>query len=94
MHAPHYLTSLTRRFSRPDMRTAARRSSSTSSSRSSYSSTSTVASSPLNAIVSQRSSILEMEEERRDFPSELNVLEPRPVVYWGSVEERISFSSL
>jgi hypothetical protein len=35
-----------------------------------------------------------MEEERRDFPSELNVLEPRPVVYWGSVEERISFSSL
>jgi hypothetical protein len=30
-----------------------------------------------------------MEEERRSFGSELSLLEPRPIVYWGSVEERI-----
>jgi hypothetical protein len=32
---------------------------------------------------------MEMEAERRSFGSELNVLEPRPVVYWGGLEERM-----
>lgn len=34
-------------------------------------------------------SLVGLEEERRTFGSELRVLEPRPLVYWGSVEERM-----
>jgi hypothetical protein len=30
-----------------------------------------------------------LEEERKSFGSELSILEPRPVVYWGSMEERM-----
>jgi hypothetical protein len=30
-----------------------------------------------------------LEEERRSFGSGLEILEPRPVVYWGSMEERM-----
>jgi hypothetical protein len=33
--------------------------------------------------------MLNLEEERRSFGSGLKILEPRPVVYWGSMEERM-----
>jgi len=33
--------------------------------------------------------MVDMEEERRSFGSGLEILEPRPVVYWGSLEERM-----
>lgn len=39
--------------------------------------------------MSRRPSILDMQEERRSFGSGLDVLEPRPVVYWGGLEERM-----
>ena len=39
--------------------------------------------------------MLDLEEERRTFASGLEILEPRPVVYWGGVEERLGgFGSL
>jgi hypothetical protein len=34
-------------------------------------------------------SMLDMEEERRSFGSGLEILEPRPLVYWGGLEERM-----
>jgi hypothetical protein len=56
-----------------------------------------VASSPVttavNNIVFRQPSIIGLEKERRAFTTELDLLEPRPVVYWGSVEERIGSSS-
>jgi len=30
-----------------------------------------------------------MEEERKSFAVGLDMLEPRPVVYWGGLEERM-----
>ncbi|KAE9566964.1 hypothetical protein CGMCC3_g16896 [Colletotrichum fructicola] len=33
--------------------------------------------------------MLDLEEERRSFGSELSILEPRPAMYMGSVEERM-----
>jgi len=33
--------------------------------------------------------MLELDEERRSFATGLQILEPRPVVYWGSMEERL-----
>jgi hypothetical protein len=47
------------------------------------------ATSTINSIIFRVPSIANLEEERRDYSSELAVLEPRPIVYWGSVEERI-----
>jgi len=35
-------------------------------------------------------SIAGLEEERRSFGREMGVLEPRPVVFWMGVEERMS----
>jgi len=37
----------------------------------------------------RRPSMLEMDEEKRSFGSGLEVLEPRPIVYWGGLEERM-----
>jgi len=33
--------------------------------------------------------MVDMEEEKRTFGSGLDVLEPRPIVYWGGMEERM-----
>ncbi|KAH7136637.1 hypothetical protein EDB81DRAFT_87857 [Dactylonectria macrodidyma] len=67
------------------------RRSSRSSARDSYSSSTSVSSSAstINSIILRQPSLVSMEEERRKFGSELNVLEPRPIVYWGGVEERM-----
>ncbi|KAH6659903.1 hypothetical protein BKA67DRAFT_653110 [Truncatella angustata] len=43
----------------------------------------------INSVLSRQPSFVEMEEERKSFGSELNLLEPRPVVYWGGLEERM-----
>jgi len=33
--------------------------------------------------------MLDIEEERKSFGTGLEILEPRPFVYWGSLEERM-----
>ncbi|PKS07868.1 hypothetical protein jhhlp_006476 [Lomentospora prolificans] len=82
------------RFSPSTLRTSFRRSSSASSRASSNrdSIVSTVSSpvSTINSIIFRQPSILDLEEERKSFASELNILEPRPIVYWAGVEERIA----
>jgi hypothetical protein len=40
-------------------------------------------------IMRRQPSMVNLEAERRSFGSELHLLEPRPIVYWGSVEERM-----
>lgn len=78
--------SITARFRRSS--SASSRTSSTT--RTSYSSSR--AGSPvmtINNIILRQPSLLDLEEERKSFGPELNILEPRPVVYWGSLEERM-----
>ncbi|ROW18399.1 hypothetical protein VPNG_00290 [Cytospora leucostoma] len=67
---------------------------STSSSRNSYASytSSTSAASTINSVIFRQPSIMDLEEEHKNFGTELKVLEPRPVVFYGSMEER--FASL
>ncbi|KAI0969969.1 hypothetical protein F4678DRAFT_462775 [Xylaria arbuscula] len=84
------------RFSPSTLRTSLRRysSASTATSSSSCSDPSSVSgsSSPIhtiNAVLVRQPSILGMEEEKRRSGVELSVLEPRPIVYWGGLEERI-----
>ncbi|KAK1598077.1 uncharacterized protein LY79DRAFT_576381 [Colletotrichum navitas] len=85
--------SITSRFSPSTLRTTFRRSSSASSrassDRGSYTTTASSPVSTINSIVFSQPSMLDLEEERKSFGSELSILEPRPVVYFGSVEERI-----
>jgi hypothetical protein len=33
--------------------------------------------------------MVDMEEERKSFGLGLEILEPRPLVYWGGMEERM-----
>ncbi|KAL7628230.1 hypothetical protein AAE478_002429 [Parahypoxylon ruwenzoriense] len=81
------------RFSTSSIRTSFRRSSSAStSSASSYNSYGSNSSSPvstINAVLFRQPSIADLEEEKRCSGPELSILEPRPIVYWGGVEERI-----
>ncbi|CAJ2513425.1 Uu.00g015440.m01.CDS01 [Anthostomella pinea] len=85
--------SIRSRFSPTDIRTSFRRSSSasseTSSSRHSFSSNSSSPVTTINYVLFRQPSILDMENEKKISGSELNVLEPRPIVYWGGVEERM-----
>ncbi|KAH8161997.1 hypothetical protein CIB48_g6240 [Xylaria polymorpha] len=79
------------RFSPSNLRTSLRRLSSASTSTTS-SSGSSGSSSPvhtINAVLFRQPSILDMEEEKRRSGAELTVLEPRPIVYWGGLEERM-----
>ncbi|KAF2970225.1 hypothetical protein GQX73_g3406 [Xylaria multiplex] len=78
------------RFSPSNLRTSLRRSSSASTA--TMSSSGSGSSSPvhtINAVLFRQPSILGMEEEKRRSGAELSVLEPRPIVYWGGLEERI-----
>ncbi|KAK5651760.1 hypothetical protein OQA88_11722 [Cercophora sp. LCS_1] len=84
--------SIAARFSPHKIRTSFRRSSSSASSRASTDRDSFIsnASSPvstINSIIFRQKSLmnLEDEEERR----ELNILEPRPALYFSSLEERM-----
>jgi len=78
------------------IRTSLRRTSSQSknstlsSNRDSYSSNASSPINTINAIMHRQSSMQEMDEERRSFASGLEILEPRPIVYWGGMEERMS----
>jgi len=76
------------------LRTSLRRSSTSngsimSSNRDSYASNTSSPISTINAIMHRQPSMLDMEEERRSFGSGLEILEPRPLVYWGGLEERM-----
>ncbi|KAH6961606.1 hypothetical protein DER45DRAFT_208990 [Fusarium avenaceum] len=87
------LETMSSRFSPSRLRDSLRRSSSASTStQASFSSVNTTSSSTavaINNIISRQPSLLSLEAERRSFGSELSLLEPRPIVYWGSVEERM-----
>ena len=50
--------------------------------------------SAINYAISRVPSIADLEEERRRFPSELSVLEPRPIVYWESMEGKMGSLNL
>lgn len=92
MQSPR-LQSITARLSATGLRTSFRRSSSTSSrassDRHSYGSSVSSPVETINSIIFRQPSVVNLVEERRSFGSELNILEPRPIVYWGSVEERM-----
>lgn len=60
-----------------------------SNKRDSYASNSSSPISTINAIMHRQPSMLDMEEERKSFGSGLEILEPRPLVYWGGLEERM-----
>ncbi|KAI1843379.1 hypothetical protein JX265_006205 [Neoarthrinium moseri] len=81
------------RFSPTGIRTSFRRASSASSrsttSRNSFASNGSSPVETINSVLSRQPSFMEMQEEKRSFGPELNILEPRPVVYWGGLEERI-----
>ncbi|TVY56041.1 hypothetical protein LCER1_G002198 [Lachnellula cervina] len=60
-----------------------------SSNRNSYASNTSSPVNTINAIVHRQPLVLDMEEEKKTFASGLDVLEPRPIVYWGGLEERM-----
>ncbi|KAF7884245.1 uncharacterized protein EAF02_004581 [Botrytis sinoallii] len=86
-----------RSFSISSIRGSFRRSSSpssinstTSTSRDSY--TSQSSHSPIdtiNSIMHRQPSMQDLEEEKKSFGSGLEIMEPRPIVYWGGMEERL-----
>ncbi|OBT73281.1 hypothetical protein VF21_08441 [Pseudogymnoascus sp. 05NY08] len=45
----------------------------------------------VRSILSRQSSLVDLEEEERDFGREIGILEPRPVVFWQGLEERMGF---
>jgi len=77
------------------LRTSFRRSTSRDSSASHRSQRNSCASpttSPVGTIISimsRQPSMLDLEEERRSFGSGLEILEPRPLVYWAGLEDRM-----
>ena len=92
---PRFQT-LRRRLSAANLRTSLRRSSSASTqstrSRDSFGSSTSSASSTMhtiNAVLVRQPSIAGFEEEKRSSGHELGLLEPRPIVYWGGLEERM-----
>ncbi|KAJ1333893.1 hypothetical protein MN608_03891 [Microdochium nivale] len=83
-------------FSAAGVRSSFRRHSSSSSrsSRHSFgSSASSSSASPsktaVNAVLFRQPSIVDLESERRTSGAVLDMLEPRPIVYWGGVEQRM-----
>ncbi|ATZ55318.1 hypothetical protein BCIN_11g05840 [Botrytis cinerea B05.10] len=86
-----------RSFSISSIRGSFRRSSSpssinsnTSTSRDSYTSqSSTSPVDTINSIMHRQPSMQDLEEEKRSFGSGLEIMEPRPIVYWGGMEERL-----
>ncbi|KAA8567397.1 hypothetical protein MFRU_040g00700 [Monilinia fructicola] len=86
-----------RSFSFSSIRGSLRRSSSPSGSSITSNSTgrescASRASSPvntINAIMHRQPSMVDLEEEKRSFGSGLEIMEPRPIVYWGGMEERL-----
>ncbi|KAI1328295.1 hypothetical protein F5Y16DRAFT_369345 [Xylariaceae sp. FL0255] len=79
------------RFSPSHLRHSLRRSSSASSASatSSCGSSASSVTHTINAVLFRQPSIVDMEEEKRRSGAELGLLEPRPIVYWGGLEERM-----
>ncbi|KAI1260117.1 major facilitator superfamily domain-containing protein [Xylariaceae sp. FL1019] len=77
------------RFSPSNLRTSMRRSSSASSETTSLDSGSSSPVHAINAVLFRQPSIMDMEAERQRSGVELKLLEPRPIVYWGGLEERM-----
>lgn len=50
------------------------------------------AASSINSVLFRQTSVIDNNEEQMQFASKLNILEPRPILYFGSMEER--FGSL
>ncbi|KAK7757787.1 hypothetical protein SLS62_000165 [Diatrype stigma] len=101
MHGSRFQT-IRHRFSRSSLRSSFLRRSSTASasseqqqstrSRSDSSSSTSSSLSPasrINAVLSRQSSVADFEEEQKLLGPELSLLEPRPIVYWGGMEERM-----
>ncbi|SPN97819.1 related to voltage gated Ca2+ channel [Cephalotrichum gorgonifer] len=88
------LQSIAARFAPSTLRTSFRRSfsasSRASSNRDSIVSSASSPVSTINSIIFRQPSIAGLEEERRSFGNELGILEPRPIVYWAGVEERMA----
>ncbi|PHH91125.1 hypothetical protein CDD83_1554 [Cordyceps sp. RAO-2017] len=64
----------------------------TGSASTSFFSAASVTESTINGIICRQPSIRGLEEERRSFARGLTMLEPRPIVYWSSMEERMASS--
>ncbi|KAI9644897.1 hypothetical protein NHQ30_006931 [Ciborinia camelliae] len=83
-----------RSFSFSSIRGSLRRSSSPSGSsvhshstgRESYTSHASSPVSTINAIMHRQPSMVDLEEEKKNFGTGLEIMEPRPLVYWGEVE--------
>lgn len=95
MHGSRFQT-IRHRLSRHSLRSSfLRRSSSASASsqqsRDSFVSNSSSLSpaSAINAVLVRQPSVADFEEEQRLLGPELSLLEPRPIVYWGGMEERM-----
>jgi hypothetical protein len=96
MHTSRF-QSIRARISSSGIRTSFRRSSVASSSSQTTSSRDSMVSSgspslspvsTINSVLNRQPSILDLEEEKKCSGPELSVLEPRPIVYWGGMEER------
>ncbi|PQE11183.1 Calcium channel subunit cch1 protein [Rutstroemia sp. NJR-2017a BVV2] len=85
-------------FSFSSIRGSLRRSSSPSGSsinstgRESYASTASGPVSTINTIMHRQPSMQDLEEEKKSFGVGLEIMEPRPLVYWGGMEERLGSS--
>lgn len=75
--------------SRFSFRRASSASSRSTSSRNSFGSSTSSQADTINSVIFRQPSIVFMEEEKKSFGSELSLLEPRPIVYWGGLEERM-----
>ncbi|ESZ93635.1 hypothetical protein SBOR_5984 [Sclerotinia borealis F-4128] len=42
----------------------------------------------INAIIHRQPSMVDLEEERKSFGSGLEIMEPRPIVYWGGISDQ------
>ncbi|PSR78246.1 hypothetical protein BD289DRAFT_486140 [Coniella lustricola] len=48
------------------------------------------AASTINSVLFRQPSVIDLQQEHEQFSSKLTVLEPRPIVFYGSMEERFS----
>lgn len=57
---------------------------------------STSAASTINSVIFKQASIIDLQEEHMQFASKLNILEPRPISFFGSSESSMEerFASL
>lgn len=78
-------------FSTAAVRSSFRRHSSSSSrsSRTSFVSSTSSTKTAINSVLHRQPSIVDLEMERQSSGAVLDMLEPRPIVYWGGVEERM-----